>query len=379
MVVAKVKSCPKEVLTRIEKSVTEEKAGLFDMHPTDRDRIARGHVERRPGVFRAEGQATTLFRDFDELCRAVTVEHYRKVLGNDFSQKNLVETDGFIGERVGDREKGEAAARYFQGQATPLRPLFLGKRARAPFDRDRLLDARRRFEGLLPRAADARKKFGRGEELRLNALCAENLLKAELRIRAAAYDLPSPTLEGVEQVRASAQNLQDETRGELETIESVLRERLEAALDGVLDPVKAKRVDDLVAALGVLGEVYPTLDEIREIMVGQEALFANLAGQERYNALNAIIDMELLSVRRLLKTVHAALLSASYPYEHVHGEVSLSEVLVGTIPPLHDWRGIYATAKLLVDGYYDVYARLMRELAKFAEEAEANVDMKPIS
>jgi Zn-dependent protease with chaperone function len=47
----------------------EERTGLFDTHPTDRDRIASAAREGAAGVFRGSGPASALFRDFEALVR----------------------------------------------------------------------------------------------------------------------------------------------------------------------------------------------------------------------------------------------------------------------------------------------------------------------
>ena len=48
----------------------QAKTGLFDTHPSDRDRIARARAETDDGIFHLDGPATGLFRNFERTAAA---------------------------------------------------------------------------------------------------------------------------------------------------------------------------------------------------------------------------------------------------------------------------------------------------------------------
>ena len=81
-----------EQLERIEQMVSQTRTGFFDTHPADADRIASAAAENAAGIFTADGPATALFRDFAGLCKSATAHHYRKVVGVEVSDEQLVPT-----------------------------------------------------------------------------------------------------------------------------------------------------------------------------------------------------------------------------------------------------------------------------------------------
>ncbi|HEY2154084.1 MAG TPA: M48 family metalloprotease, partial [Isosphaeraceae bacterium] len=89
LVVAHYAKMPEEVRTLMARAIGDRRAGLFDTHPSDRDRIARARREESDGIFRLDGPATDLFRDFDALALAATFDHYRACLGRDVSRDQL--------------------------------------------------------------------------------------------------------------------------------------------------------------------------------------------------------------------------------------------------------------------------------------------------
>src|SRR5262249_2142332 len=156
-------------------------------HPSDRDRLSNVAGEEGSAGFRSEGPATVLFRDFAALCRTVTLASYTEHLGEHVSERNLVPTRQFLAARSASREEQNAGKRYCRGFSAAARPLLLDSRGPCgPQDpllaRQRLIEARRRFDEVAPRGVEALREYETGEKRRLEAVQAERLLAAGLPI-----------------------------------------------------------------------------------------------------------------------------------------------------------------------------------------------------
>ena len=57
---------------KIEKMVADEQTGLFDSHPSDKDRVAAAKKANAPALFELELPATVLFSNPQVLCENVT-------------------------------------------------------------------------------------------------------------------------------------------------------------------------------------------------------------------------------------------------------------------------------------------------------------------
>ena len=61
---------------RLLAGLERRRAGIFNAHPSDRDRMALARGERARGILSTDLPATVLFADYNTLCREVTLEFY---------------------------------------------------------------------------------------------------------------------------------------------------------------------------------------------------------------------------------------------------------------------------------------------------------------
>jgi len=66
---------------RLLAGLEQGKAGMFSAHPADSDRMALARKELSHGTVTSTLPASTLFRNHDALCRAVTLEFYKQEFG----------------------------------------------------------------------------------------------------------------------------------------------------------------------------------------------------------------------------------------------------------------------------------------------------------
>ena len=89
LVLAKRSVIPPALLDRIERQVSEKKAGWLDTHPADRDRIARASREGTNPLFADPRPAAALFSDFKALSRNTTWDLYRANFGSRFQPSQM--------------------------------------------------------------------------------------------------------------------------------------------------------------------------------------------------------------------------------------------------------------------------------------------------
>jgi hypothetical protein len=74
---------------RLEKELRKTKTGLFDTHPSERDRLASIEKEDAEGIFHLDQPATMLFSDFPRLAEDASLRFYRKLFGERVQRSDL--------------------------------------------------------------------------------------------------------------------------------------------------------------------------------------------------------------------------------------------------------------------------------------------------
>jgi Zn-dependent protease with chaperone function len=93
---------PEAVKERIHEAQAHEKSGLFDTHPTTRDRDAAARSLAQPGIFASDLPATCIFSDYTTLAREVTRHRYEVVAGADLSKVQLTDNTAIV---AGEQER----------------------------------------------------------------------------------------------------------------------------------------------------------------------------------------------------------------------------------------------------------------------------------
>lgn len=89
---------PRKIRRQIRDAVETEKTGIFDSHPSDRDRIASSERENAPGIFHAEGPASLLFSDFEAMSKGVTWDLY-SAMGIGIKPQNMDSVEELLKEQ----------------------------------------------------------------------------------------------------------------------------------------------------------------------------------------------------------------------------------------------------------------------------------------
>ncbi|MBT5876729.1 MAG: M48 family metalloprotease, partial [Candidatus Latescibacteria bacterium] len=81
---------PDDVRLRYKEHIASEESGLLNTHPSPSERLANTNEERCDGAINLNMPATVLFRDFEELCRLASHEHYKVCIEPDPSELELI-------------------------------------------------------------------------------------------------------------------------------------------------------------------------------------------------------------------------------------------------------------------------------------------------
>ena len=87
---------PPDVRHKMREVFETEQTGMFDSHPVSRDRIAASARENAPGVFRSDRPASDLLVYYESLCKNVTWDYYRAILGPGVKPNSLTSTDELL-------------------------------------------------------------------------------------------------------------------------------------------------------------------------------------------------------------------------------------------------------------------------------------------
>lgn len=102
-----------ETRSALREQTEQEQTERFASHPSAPDRIANVRRRAAAGTFRLPGPATRLFRDFEGLCRAVTLHHYQSSLGEVAQSAELIDTDALLDDVGQAREYQLAREQMF--------------------------------------------------------------------------------------------------------------------------------------------------------------------------------------------------------------------------------------------------------------------------
>ena len=241
LVMANIPQVPPQIVSAFRSQMETASSGLFDTHPSDKDRIARVRREAPgDGIFHLDGPATDVFRDFDALAKAASFDMYRSSLGPGISKEQLYEVAELVETQAAAQEGAVAAGRFFLSALDMTRRLPMpGEYPAAPADpsaagralaasREALQSAR---EGYL---ASSRRIEELGNRL-VQAELAIALLKADVKIKASDFDLKAATPRAAESAR-------DQAEAELRRLDE----------SEATDPFATAAVARLIAALGLL-------------------------------------------------------------------------------------------------------------------------------
>lgn len=267
---------PDNIRAKVQ-SVSDDRTGTFDTHPSDGDRVAAAHAIGASGALvGGDEPATILFREFDRLAAAVTRHHYEDDLGLTLDNIRLVTVDEAL-RGAEDQHRTKAAIRaFFGGRVSVTRPL------RIPLDivsmsesadLDKALDMSRAAVNASSVSDNSYRFFEQLLVRRDLAFCAEQLFLAGMQtVSGEQFSLAEPTLDGARSTQRWALQEQDKLRAELDPFDVLIARRLSL---GVLALDRHQRSGDaraMVSAINALAEALPLVVDARRYVLAMAYL-----------------------------------------------------------------------------------------------------------
>lgn len=397
LVLANITQVPAEVLSKFHHEQAHARTGLFDTHPADKDRVARARREAGEPVFRLDGPATDLFRDFDGLARTVSLTHYRTLFGPQVTRDQLYPVaEALDGQEIA-REGREAFQRFFLGALDPYQPVSLpSSYPGAPSDLKAagkaLVSARLAMLETRESSLQARAHWDDQQLTWVQAETAFVFLKVGERFNPADLQLEEASIEEAEEAsqRAAAGRRAQAERSE--PFVGAAGRRLTMLLAMLESDVVATRVPDGPARRDEARTLYPCaahlasriVPELAELM-GFQQILGNLLrplaeGKSRVAAARANACLRVGDrLHQALRDLQGRLGNGiEYPFEHAQEGIGLSRFALPIVPDARALGDLYQAADEAVQKITTLYLRVLGRLAVTAEEVERAIGLMPL-
>jgi Zn-dependent protease with chaperone function len=374
-----------DLLERLRTESLKAKTGLFDTHPADRDRVASAAREQAPGLFTLEVPATVLFRDFEGLSRRVTLDYYRRLIGEQVGAHHLVPTARLVSDQTAILESQKALFRYFQGQLLGEHRVFLDAEEFSPPDDlaaaiDRLITARARMLEEMERARGPLAALAQAEAAFRQADQVATLMAAGLRVEASGLKLNEAGHHAARAAKERTETALTAARLPLKAVAAACGDRLRAALALQQVPEIAARLPEgtcppergrtLRATLGPLGKAWSAIDGLNDARGRLILLLGQIEGNQDKKLLFNEIQRWAGAVRAHLADLRQRLETLPFPFDHGGGPTTVGAHLVPVVPFEDDLGAILEAAGTALERAHSLYYRIMAALAVLAERLE---------
>ena len=387
LIEANIPQLPPEIVKVVDEALETERTKLFDTHPADRDRIAAVRALDAAGVFRLDGPATALFRDFDALAREATADHYLGLLGDEFKVEQLQPYRSVVAGVEGVMEARKAFGRVYAGAPCVPRPVPLP--SKLPDLAIKPADARAKCEAI--RAKQLATRAAHDAEVdpfielnnKLHRIeAAALMLEAGFKVKAASYGLIAAKA-GAARALADLTGREIAEQGaKLDPFDKLCAQRMALAFITLntrgcyeeVDPDETLR-DEVRShhpiAAAMAKRVWPAASALAGARAGMAAILENFEGNEQNAKLHQAILAEGRGIHDKLEELKAALgHDLPYPFEHAKGEITLAEFAVPTVPEANDIGELLEASDRAMDHLTTVYIRLLGRLAVIVERVE---------
>jgi len=385
LIVANVKQIPAEVSEQIDKQIENSVTSLFDTHPSHRTRIENALDQRAPGIFHLQQPATWLFSDFAALSKTATFDFYRQVFGGAFKLSDMHSTERLLARREKEDEENSVLGRYFQGTFNSLRAMTLpGPWLDDPVDlraaTARLQEARQRVLGAAPAYRAAWEKLDEADTLLLEAGQADALLSLRLRVKPGDFKALLLTPAAAMQARANALARREQLAPHLAVLEKAAGERLYAALEMLVFPQVAAKIESakerleecgpLLLALSVVNRQLGSLVELRNMFAILATLISRMERNRENAGLMGSIERHSSQLIAQVRAMQHELSLVRYPLEHAAGTPTLAEYVLPRSFTNYDFFATLDATQELLRELPRIYVRFTARLAALAEQVE---------
>ncbi len=383
LVLRYVDKIPAEARQQIMAQLAKPDRHAFDTHPSTAARVQAARKLNAPGVFTVDAPASVLFRDFRAACLRVSYDEFKSRLGEQIMEATFVPIEGVLEEDHRQVEAAGAMHRFLREGVSSAFPPRLGQglivASHDPRrDAQKLLELALRSSNSDPVVAAF--EIARSATARLDELhYVRTMLDAGLRLGLQKYNITAPTVEKVEAERMEAQRRLESVLAQIEEIRTSTGNRLRLALSLALVPEMERRfehasvwrrmIERLGPALQDLEATHTDVMSLRLLTGSIEAISGGLRRDQRPEGVAKFHDL-IGRAGVQLSRIRDQLAAAESPYEHAHQGMTIARFLLDRVIRNDDAQQVYSASCELVDGYMNLYGRILSDLCSIAVPVE---------
>ena len=383
LIVANVDRIPKDKFQELERAMLNAKTEWHDSHPADRERIDNMAREQAPGIFALEIPSASLLGDPEGICRALTLDHYRREFGADFDASRVHTTSSLVQQRKNETGELEAAQRFFfdqiHGMSTLEFPRFhLGAAIDPNQFRVRCLQYREQLQRQSGAYTMGAQRESQIQDQLKELEIAKRWLEANDAIPPGTCSI---TVANVQHAMAQQRQLElklQAAREHLLPFRKFQGQRLLEALEMLripaiaaavkVEPADIQQINDI---LKIWSAFHRQRDFLRRFYWDWETL-KNIVGAAGNDVplSESLVRSAVERVQHHFPVFPNLTPSLSYPFQHAKGSISISQYLMPQVPATGDLEAIMLAGSTISDNLGYLLSRCLCRLAWLAESVE---------
>jgi Zn-dependent protease with chaperone function len=380
-----------ETMSQIERGMLEQRARMFDTHPSGAERIRRAERSTVTPAMTCPEPASALFRKFGSLAERSTLAFYQSTVGEETGNAALVGPEDAAAGLAKAVALGQATERVAFGGAVmgfgiapkSLEPVVPSSVPAGIAALERARQHTQSLRGSVPSLVNdydtAYDKLQRvGTALLLDA--------AGMRYSPKDLDLPTKETAALLALEQSTEEERQRAREAMRPVFAAIEDRVDAAVALAMHPNVRPRLADAgptLANFHAIGETLVTLaaswQQLARLGTKCRDLSMLVNGIDAYGGdehFQGHIQRVISETFDLLGRLFGRLNETPYPFEHAHGTVSIARYAVPTRPTADIQILDHALGAL--NRVMSLYERCWGEIAALVEEVEAAVGMAPL-
>ena len=355
---------PADYKKRIIQEGMTHNTGMYDSHPCTTDRIQV--AERGDGVFDGDGSATTLFKNYDELCKKVTLNYYRDMVGLNMRGLQLIPT-GTVVAQVEEQSKGAASLqRYFMGCFT-YRPLLPVKALQIKGDitvsalKKQLQKSHQQLLQLHPQILQDIKTFNKLDEEREQEN-AGRIPKDSSKDPMAHLD------EQVSPWRKAYDVLLKHGK--------FFNQRLQIAVllaehdSSLCEEAQLQQLQRCLLALPAIATIEEKLFVVRAYLIRISMVIEKIQADPENRVNYQSLENSTKGAADVLREIKEKLQGVVYPFDHRKEDVDLAEYIVNGRITARDPQAVFELSEAVLQNAFSLVNRITIQLAVFGERID---------
>ncbi len=385
LILLNVDQLPEKVHAKIDEMILESKTGIFDTHPSDRERMASAAKENTEGIFQLRLPAAHLFKRFDFLSRAVTWDFYKEVFGDELKKSDLHPVDQLMARQKIQQEAWKALRRFFMGHVSWYRPFTSPTVAfkppkNVPETVAKMKQARATMLNQAERYEAARKKFDEADTRLIEIGLADILLQAGIKVRKGDFQIPLTSRSEVNDARESTEVQQGRLEPRLVPFEDAAADRLYSALQLARTSDVAAylhecsvingELDQLLKLFRDINELLGQLLTIRDAQIAMGKLLSVMEANSDNQRLFEQIHMRMQEMNEHIVNLRQSFEATPYPFDHARADITVADYLLKELPDPENPISLYEAADSIGHALPEMQARVTGRLCQIAEMVE---------